>query len=545
MNLLGLTDCRNQTKKDILKLLETNNRVGCVRWTGFGKSYMINELYHELPGEKLILTTRAILQRDFIQQKCQCITYNKLHRNINNNKFLNQFSNIDYIFLDECHRVSTNLWGQSLEIFLNKLNCKVIGFTATPDRSSDLVNVIDYWFKGVQVKPITLYDAYKSDYINPIKYIKSYFNIDQINEDLNLIKSSKEGDFSSLEINNVYGIKEIINKHYNINNGNRVIIFCSRVSDLNDIEFYFLNIFRELFPDKIIKSYKLSYKDIYNINFDKFLNKDNDKNSINLILSIDKLNEGIHLEDANTVIFMRPTYSEIVYLQQIGRSINGTESIIFDFSNNCDRIKIKPGRDGKLYREAGTHSSIRDNKKDKLLDIVEVFDYTIEVNYIFKRIKRLRGSGLDQNKKKYIKENVNKKSIANISDDLDICTTLVYNFLKEENIPFEGQFKGPITKEESIIIKDEIFKGTSINKIAEKLGRYHKIVADYCSENNINYKAKRTKITNDHIFFIREHKRKKWNWSNEKIAKKLGISIHTVKKYTAEIKQGKYKTIKR
>ena len=112
MDLDGLQECRKQTKQDILKLLEINDRIGCVRWTGFGKSTMIKELYYELPGKKLILTSTTTLKNEFNSNNCEYITYNLLNYRIGNNGFLNKDSNMDYLFLDECHRPSpTNQWG--------------------------------------------------------------------------------------------------------------------------------------------------------------------------------------------------------------------------------------------------------------------------------------------------------------------------------------------------------------------------------------------------------------------------------------------------
>ena len=104
---------------------------------------MISELYHELDGECLILTPTNILVDRFKELGCNnCNTYSLLHSRINDNKFINQFSNVNYILLDEVHRLGDNKWMESLKIFLNKFNFKVIGFTATPKRPVDSINPI-------------------------------------------------------------------------------------------------------------------------------------------------------------------------------------------------------------------------------------------------------------------------------------------------------------------------------------------------------------------------------------------------------------------
>lgn len=53
------------------------------------------------------------------------------------------------------------------------------------------------------------------------------------------------------------------------------------------------------------------------------------------------LNEGIHVDDVDGVILLRPTVSPIIYLQQIGRALSaGSEKtpVIFDLVNNFDSL---------------------------------------------------------------------------------------------------------------------------------------------------------------------------------------------------------------
>lgn len=53
------------------------------------------------------------------------------------------------------------------------------------------------------------------------------------------------------------------------------------------------------------------------------------------------LNEGIHVDDVDGVILLRPTVSPIIYLQQIGRALsagNKNQPVIFDMVNNFDSL---------------------------------------------------------------------------------------------------------------------------------------------------------------------------------------------------------------
>ena len=61
--------------------------------------------------------------------------------------------------------------------------------------------------------------------------------------------------------------------------------------------------------------------------------------TINLIMSINMLNEGYHLSDITGVIMLRPTQSSAIYTQQIGRSMQVNidhNPLIFDFVANLN-----------------------------------------------------------------------------------------------------------------------------------------------------------------------------------------------------------------
>lgn len=53
------------------------------------------------------------------------------------------------------------------------------------------------------------------------------------------------------------------------------------------------------------------------------------------------LNEGVHVDDINGVILLRPTVSPIIYKQQIGRALSAnkkTNPVIFDIVLNIENL---------------------------------------------------------------------------------------------------------------------------------------------------------------------------------------------------------------
>ena len=63
------------------------------------------------------------------------------------------------------------------------------------------------------------------------------------------------------------------------------------------------------------------------------------QNQLKVILSVNILNEGVHIPGVEAVMFLRRTVSPVVYLQQLGRCMKTgqtTQPIVFDFVGNID-----------------------------------------------------------------------------------------------------------------------------------------------------------------------------------------------------------------
>jgi hypothetical protein len=69
--------------------------------------------------------------------------------------------------------------------------------------------------------------------------------------------------------------------------------------------------------------------------------KQDTSDHLKLLVCIDMLNEGVHVEDISGVILFRPTVSPILYKQQIGRALSANrrkDPVILDIVNNFDNL---------------------------------------------------------------------------------------------------------------------------------------------------------------------------------------------------------------
>ena len=88
---------------------------------------------------------------------------------------------------------------------------------------------------------------------------------------------------------------------------------------------------------------------------------------LKLLFCIDMLNEGVHVDDIDGVILLRPTISPIIYKQQIGRALSASSrsgAVIFDIVNNFENLYSISAVEDEMqvavnyYRELGEADEI-------------------------------------------------------------------------------------------------------------------------------------------------------------------------------------------
>jgi superfamily II DNA or RNA helicase len=230
----------------------------------------------------------------------------------------------DYIVIDEVHHVAASSYRKILEHFNPKI---LIGLTATPERhdGADILND----FCNVIAAEIRLPEAINQRHLSPFQY----FAVDD-ETDLSKVSWSK-GRYDIAELTHLYTY-----------NNQRVI----RI--LQSLE--------EIVTD-LSKMRALAFcvsKDHANFMAQKFtLNKiscgvltsDNTKDrgilqqrlrtkEINVLFVVDIFNEGVDIPELDTLLFLRPTESLTIFLQQLGRGLRLTDDkeccTVIDFVGN-------------------------------------------------------------------------------------------------------------------------------------------------------------------------------------------------------------------
>lgn len=241
----------------------------------------------------------------------------------------NSFSNFsqnyfDYIIIDEAHHVTSPSYKKVIEYFKPKF---LLGLTATSNRMDG--NSIYEVFDENIACDIRLNDALEHNLVVPFHYfgISDIQSIDYENIDLNkidelakLLSVNKRADFIIEKMNfySFFGTKR------------KAIGFC-----VSKEHAFFMS---KKFNEKEINSICLTSEDSIQKREETIKKLEGEKDSLEVIFTVDIFNEGIDIPSINTVLFLRPTNSPIVFVQQLGRGLRKHKNkdflTVLDFIGN-------------------------------------------------------------------------------------------------------------------------------------------------------------------------------------------------------------------
>lgn len=350
MKQVKLYNHNKTTYENITRIFETSNKCATVQPTGSGKSFLIFKLAQDNSDKTIIVfePNKQIIGRVSEQMKeygidnIKFYTYQKLNSQHKRDEI--SIDNADYICLDELHRIKAKQWEQAVIAIQEKFfNAKVLGLTATPERM-DGQNIIDY-FGAELACNITLGDAIVNKILPCPTYISALYTFDEeiqrVNNKINESRNSDEEkndmraelEVARKQLENALGVPAILKKHIPDSNG-KYIVFCQNVEHLNTMKPIIVEWFTQAGFN--VHMYEVHTKNPnHKIKYNEF--KTDNSDCIKLCLCVDMFNEGVHLEGISGVILLRPTQSNIIYFQQIGRAISASDEnvpIIFDLVNN-------------------------------------------------------------------------------------------------------------------------------------------------------------------------------------------------------------------
>ncbi|WP_409966900.1 DUF3427 domain-containing protein [Bengtsoniella intestinalis] len=232
----------------------------------------------------------------------------------------------DYIVVDEFHHAAARTYQKLLQYYQPKV---LLGLTATPERM-DGQNILDY-FNGRIAAEIRLPEAIDRKLLCPFQYFGVTDDVD-----LSEVKWGA-GGYDKAQLSNVYTLSGAVASR----RADSVITALDRyVTDMNDVKglgfcvsIAHAQFMSEHFNSRGIPSIHLtgdSPDEVRNSAKAQLVSGD-----IRFIFVVDLYNEGVDIPEINTVLFLRPTESLTVFLQQLGRGLrlaDGKECLtVLDF----------------------------------------------------------------------------------------------------------------------------------------------------------------------------------------------------------------------
>lgn len=215
----------------------------------------------------------------------------------------------DYVVVDEFHHAEAKTYKTLLDYF--KPN-ELLALTATPERT-DLKNVQDTYFNSEISSELRLWDAIDEGLLSPFTY---YVISD--GTDLSNIKWAK-GAYVAADLENVYTSNDARNiivynsvgKYLTNPSLARTLAFCASKLHAEHTAKYF--------SSKNIKAVSVTSDTPQNLRDKAIIDLSN--GNIQMICAVDIFNEGVDIPTIDTLLFLRPTESPLVFLQQFGRGL--------------------------------------------------------------------------------------------------------------------------------------------------------------------------------------------------------------------------------
>lgn len=279
----------------------------------------------------------------------------------------------DYIIVDEFHHAVSNNYKKIINYFTPKF---LLGLTATPERldSKDVFALCDY----NMVYEVRLKDAINKGWLVPFRYYGIYD--ETVNyEDIDY-KNGKYDDKQLEEALMLNKRGELILNHYLKYNSKRAMGFCTSRHHAE----YMAKVFNENnIPSAAVYSgEKGEYSEERNIALSKLTSGE-----LKVIFSVDMFNEGLDVPAIDMVMFLRPTQSPTIFLQQLGRGLRKSKDKtylnVLDFIGNYKKANLVP------FLLSGKEYSASECKKNKQGDYEFpeecIVDFDFRIIDIFKK----------------------------------------------------------------------------------------------------------------------------------------------------------------
>lgn len=365
---------------------------------------------------------------------------------LNNKYFPSDYFN--YVVIDEFHHAINDQYQRIVNYFKPQF---LLGLTATPERMDgrNIYEICDYNV----VYEISLKEAINKGMLVPFHYYGIFDDTDY--SKIHIVRGRyDEKELNETYIGNVHRY-ELIYKYYCKYGSRQALGFCCSKEHAREMAKEFSS--RGIPSVAVFSDASGEYTEKRNVAIQKLKNGE-----IKVIFSVDMFNEGVDITSVDMVMFLRPTESPIVFLQQLGRGLRkyrGKEFLtVLDFIGNYEKAgRVRFLLEGKTdVQREGVHLSDALQFPDDCL-----VDFDMKLIDLFAEMDRKHLKLKDQIINEYFKV---KELLAKRPTRLDLFTYMDDNIYEaaithSKDNPFKRYLEFLNDLGELSQIEEEFYKG--------------------------------------------------------------------------------------
>jgi len=405
---------RKETYEEAMEILKKYNKCAIIRPTGFGKTGTLVKVIKSGKYNNILYLSPFSNENalDIVGPFYYGKKYNKNIKSIPGVTFMSymiisrlkalededmeelDFNKYDLIICDECHKLGGTETMSGLLELQKKYNIPILGATATPERM-DMIDEIALFFDDHVTSKYTLHDAFQDGILRKPYY--NYCIVDPQNQELlegliskaeytlglitnEALKEKSKESFKVLnskyielmKLRNMENvISEIVDASGVDKNYQCYIVYFSKIENIKDNEEVVKDWFKKAFPDHKINTIIVSSENEETKDNAKELKELKPRNNhIDLILSCNMINMGVHLEILTGIVMYRCTNSSIVFNQQLGRVLSSGDSVprlVIDVVNNIHRIS----KYGTFQYTKKETKNLTEEEKQELIELTK------------------------------------------------------------------------------------------------------------------------------------------------------------------------------
>ena len=342
MCMIDLKPHNQKAVKEITRSLENGNKkIIYVAGTGCGKTWvfmgtievlkaMIDKFNKPYRPKVLYIMPKHVIKENIEgydeYKKLDC-TVNFITFNYFNNleKGMSKIEAYDVVIIDECHHLGADIYGKTIVECMNNSDKYFLGLTATPFRDTDKVDVSDFFED--RVDGISVFDAIHLGLMPIFNY-----HICLPEKDTRQLEREYENKIKAVVdyMDSAEAVYDIVSKY----DRKKWICFFAKKKDIDDA----MPMIKEIFEGYNIHILLADLRNLKQV-MEEVRNEER-----SVILSVNILLEGVHLDDITGIVLYRNVTSTIAFQQILGRVCkigNDIEPVVIDTSRSARKILAK------------------------------------------------------------------------------------------------------------------------------------------------------------------------------------------------------------